>query len=77
MGVTLPLTAEGQKKGKNNGRNKEIEKEGANGGKSYGSERRKKATRDRHTGEWEESEGTRREISRLPEVSGTAPVSPV
>lgn len=23
------------------------------------------------------SEGTRREISRLPEVSGTAPVSPV
>lgn len=40
MGVTLPLTAEGQKGEKNNGGNKEIEKEGINGGKSYGSERR-------------------------------------
>lgn len=45
MGVTLPLTAEGQKREKNNGRNKEIEKEGTNGGKSYGRERRKRATR--------------------------------
>lgn len=41
MGVTLPLTAEGQKREKNNGRNKEIEEEGTNGGKSYGSKMRK------------------------------------
>lgn len=36
MGVTLPLTAEGQKRGKNGG-NKRIEEEGLKGGKSYGS----------------------------------------
>lgn len=36
-----------------------------------------RATKDRHRGEQEEREGTRREISRQPEVSGTAPVSPV
>lgn len=41
MGVTLPLTAEGQKREKNNGRNKEIEEEGINRGKSYGSKMRK------------------------------------
>lgn len=77
MGVTVPLTAEGQKREKNNRRNKEIEEAGTNGGKNYGSERRKRATKDRHTGKWVESEGTRRKISQLPEVSGTAPVSPV
>lgn len=32
MGVTLPLTAEGQKRDKNKRRNKEIEKEEAIGG---------------------------------------------
>lgn len=41
MGVTLPLTAEGQKREKSNGRNKEIEEEGTNRGKSYGSKMRK------------------------------------
>lgn len=91
MGVTLPLTAEGQKKRKeNNGRNKE--REGREGGL-----RRQMGRRVRRRGRklWKQnenvsckrqreceseeraSEGTRREISRLPEVSGSAPVSPV
>lgn len=77
MGVTLPLTAEGQKREKTMAEIKKLRIEGTNWGKSYGSERRKSATGDRHIREWEESKGTRREISRLPEVSGTAPVSPV
>lgn len=32
MGVTLPLTAEGQNREKNNGTNEEIEEKGTNGG---------------------------------------------
>lgn len=39
MGVTLPLTAEGQKREKTMEEIKKLRKEGANGGKSYGSER--------------------------------------
>lgn len=70
MGFTLPLTAEGQKREKNNGKHKEGKIGGiameAKGGGELG-----------EAGEREESEGTRGEISRLPEVSGTAPVSPV
>ena len=42
-----------------------------------GKKKGKRATGDRHTGEREQREGTTGKINRLPEVSGTAPVSPV
>lgn len=47
------------------------------GGTMEAGGRELRATTDKHREEQEEREGTRREISRQPEVSGTAPVSPV
>lgn len=53
MGVTLPLTAEGQKREKNNGRNKEIEEERTNGGKKLWKQNEKVSYKRQERGERE------------------------
>lgn len=50
---------------------------GEGGGVLWKRKEKESCRRQAYRREWKESEGTRREISRLPEVSGTAPVSPV